>query len=140
MGTRELNESEVAAFDSERRWLDDYLRHFGDEFALTRTPDDIPTLQSLLDIGPFASGDTGSLEALGGALGDVVCDALTMRWVVVDDEYGSDFAIQYGQVPVYAFPRDMIVKRVESGEQINVTDLYEGLISALREQLAAHLN
>jgi hypothetical protein len=31
----------------------------------------------------------------------------------------------------------MIVKRVESGDVINMTELYHGVISALEEQIAA---
>jgi hypothetical protein len=32
----------------------------------------------------------------------------------------------------------MIVKRVETGDMINLTELYDGVISALREQIAQH--
>lgn len=93
MKIRELDDTEQSGFDSERRWLNDNLRQFGDELVLRKTPDDIATLQSLLDVEPFASGDEGSLEVLGAALGDIICATLDMRWVVVEDEHGIDFAI-----------------------------------------------
>ena len=135
MKVRDLNQVEQTGFDSEQLWLEEYLRQFGDEFSLQRTPDDIPTLQSLLDLEPFSSGDEQALEILGAALGDVVCSALDMHWVVVDDEYGTDFAIQYRDIKVFAFPRDMIVKRVEAEEMINMTEIYNDLLAALREQI-----
>jgi hypothetical protein len=135
MEVRQLNEIETAGFDSEREWLGDLLRQFGDEFALKRLPEDIPTLQSLLDVEPFASGDEGALEALGSALGDVIANTLGLDWVVITDEHGSDFAIKHPVKVVMAFPRDMIVKRVENGEEINLTELYHGVIAALREQI-----
>jgi hypothetical protein len=135
MEIRALNESECAGFDSERQWLHDFLCHFGEEFALKRLPEDIPTLQSLLDAEPFASGDEASLEVLGAAFGDVVATTLGLNWVVVTDEQGSDFAIKHPEKMVLAFPRDMIIKRVEQGEEINLTELYHGVISALREQI-----
>jgi hypothetical protein len=58
-----------------------------------------------------------------------------MQWVVVDDEYGTDFAIQHRDIKVFAFPRDMIVKRVEAEEMINLTEIYNDLLAALREQI-----
>src|SRR5687768_14709261 len=95
MEIRQLNETETAEFSSERKWLNKILRHFGDEFALTRLPEDIPNLQSLLDVEPFASGDEAALEALGSAFGNVVANTLGLDWVVFTDEHGSDFAIKH---------------------------------------------
>ena len=137
MQIRPLNSSEIAGFDSERNWLDDLLRHVGPEHMLQRTPNDIPTLQSLLDAKPFSTGDEASLELLGSAFGDVVATALGFDWVVATDEYGSDFAIKHPSKMILAFPRDMIVKRVESGDVINLTELYHGVLAALEEQVAA---
>ena len=134
--TRPLNATEIAGFDAERKWLDDFLGQFGSEFALNRGLDDIPTLQSLLDAQPFASGDEASLEVLGAAFGDVIAVALGFDWVVVTDEQGSDFAIKHPTKMVLAFPRDMIVKRVENGDELNLTDLYLGVVAKLREQIA----
>ncbi|WP_222435946.1 DUF3806 domain-containing protein [Rubripirellula tenax] len=137
MESRPLNETEIAGFDSERKWLDDFLSHFGPEHTLRRTPNDIPTLQSLLDAKPFSTGDEASLEVLGSALGDVVAATLGFDWVVATDEHGSDFAIKHPSKMVLAFPRDMIVKRVESGAILNLTELYLGVVAALEEQVAA---
>lgn len=135
MEIRPLEPSEVDGFDSERQWLADLLGRFGAEFLLKRSPDDIPTLQSLLDAEPFASGDEASLEVLGAAFGDVVADTLGFDWVVVNDEHGTAFAIKHPTKMVIAFPRDMIVKRVENGEEINLTELYHGVVDALRQQI-----
>jgi hypothetical protein len=135
METPPLDAHEIAGFDSERRWLAEFLGRFGNEFLLTRKPEDLPTLQSLLDAQPFASGDEASLEVLGAAFGDVVAETLGFQWVAVDDEYGADFAIKHPTKMVFAFPRDMIVKRVENGEEIDLTALYHGVIAALREQI-----
>ncbi len=44
MDFRVLDDTEIAGFAFERKWLDDFLRQFGPEHVLTRTPDDIPTL------------------------------------------------------------------------------------------------
>lgn len=135
METRPLNSNEIARFESERTWLANYLKQFGTEFLLNRTPADIPTLQSLLDAQPFASGDEASLQVLGAAFGDVVAETLGLDWVVVKDEHGTDFAIKHPTKEVFAFPRDMIVKRVENGDEINLTELFEGVVSALGQKI-----
>ena len=135
MQTRPLDPNELAGFDRERRWLAEILGRFGSEFLLTRKPEDIPTLQSLLDAEPFSSGNEASLEALGGALGDVIAETLGFEWVVVEDEYGPDFAIKHPTMMLLAFPRDMIIKRVENQEVISLTEIYYGVIEALRDQL-----
>lgn len=68
MEVRQLNENETSGFESERKWLDKILRHFGDEFALKRLPEDIPTLQSLLGVEPetpqFSRGPAGKIRPL----------------------------------------------------------------------------
>ncbi len=38
---------------------------------------------------------------------------------------------------ILAFPRDMIVKRVENGDVIDMTELYHGVVAALEEQITA---
>lgn len=137
MNIRALDDTEVAGFDSERKWLDDFLRYFGPEHLLKRTPDDIPTLQSLLDVKPFSTGEEAALEILGAAFGDVVAATFGFEWVVATDEYGADFAIKHPSKMILAFPRDMIVKRVETGDVINLTELYHSVIAAIKEQIDA---
>lgn len=137
MKTRPLDSKELAALESERSWLRDVIDQFGTEFRMTRQPADIPTLQSLLDISPFSSGDEDALITLGGAFGDVVAETLGLDWVVVEDEYGIDFAIKHPTKMVVAFPLTMILKRVEDGEEINLTELYHGVVAAMRQQIAA---
>ncbi|EMI19782.1 hypothetical protein RMSM_03292 [Rhodopirellula maiorica SM1] len=65
----------------------------------------------------------------------MIATRLGFEWVVATDEQGSDFAIKHPSLMVLAFPRDMIVKWVETGEAINMTELYHGVVSALEEQI-----
>ncbi|WP_158222846.1 DUF3806 domain-containing protein [Rhodopirellula sp. MGV] len=136
MEIRDLSAEEIEGLNEERKWLDDLLRQFGPEHVLNRTVDDVATLQSLLEVDPFATGDEDSLEILGAAFGDVIAATLGLEWVVVTDEYGTDFAIKHPTKFVLAYPRDMIIRRVEAGEVINLTDLYEGVVDALEKQIA----
>lgn len=137
MKTRPLDPKELGALEGERKWLCDFIDQFGTEFRMTRQPADIPTLQSLLDISPFAKGDEDALMTLGAAFGDVIAETLGFDWVIVEDEYGIDFAIKHPTKMVVAFPMTMILKRVEQGEEINLTELYPGVIDALQRQIEA---
>lgn len=137
MKTRPLDSKEIASLESERNWLRNFIDRFGTEFRMTRQPADIPTLQSLLEISPFSSGDEDALITLGGAFGDVIAETLSLDWVIVEDEYGSDFAIKHPTKMVVAFPLTMILKQVEQGEEINLTELYHGVVEALRQQIEA---
>ena len=54
-------------------------------------------------------------------------------WWMIDDEYGRDPAVRYLQSSLTFHPQDMLIKRIERGEKVDVTELYEGLRSQLQE-------
>lgn len=123
MKARPLNDLERDGMAAERRWIDDLLAGFGSDVRLTGSTDDIPTLHTLLDRGPFTDDATGELELLGGAFGDVLANQVGLCWVVYEDEMGADFALQLGARDFFVFPRDMLVKRIEAGEPASKIDL-----------------
>jgi Domain of unknown function (DUF3806) len=47
--------------------------------------------------------------------------------LIVEDEHGRDPAIRYAETSVILFPLTMISKRIESGERVDVFDLYNGM-------------
>lgn len=67
--------------------------------------------------------ETWKLQSLGVVLGDVMSRMMSLPWVVVDDEYGHDPALDFGGVGNLLFPLTMISKRVEAGENVNVYEL-----------------
>jgi hypothetical protein len=54
-------------------------------------------------------------------------------WWMVQDEYGRDPAIRHQRTTLLAFPRSMLSKRVEDGESIDVSELYDQLRGRLVE-------
>jgi hypothetical protein len=54
-------------------------------------------------------------------------------WWMVQDEYGRDPAIRFRRTTLLAFPRTMLSKRVEDGESIDVSGLYDQLRGRLSE-------
>ena len=72
------------------------------------------------------------LVAFGTVLGDALCGSLSMQWVRVDDDYGSDLALRLGDTSLTVFPRDMVVKRVEQDEHPDLQHLHDGVVEAIQ--------
>lgn len=70
--------------------------------------------------------DTWKLQALGVVLGDAMALQYRLRWVEVEDEWGTDPALLLGGAPgeeAYAFPLTMIAKRRQEGQDVDLQTL-----------------
>jgi hypothetical protein len=140
MKVRQLDANERAGMAAERAWTNDLLAGFGSNVRLTATKQDIPTIHSLLDNGPYTENVAGEVEILGGIFGDIIATEFGMSWVVIEDEEGTCFALQYRAEPIFIFPRSMILKRVEDGDDIksiNLEVMLENLCRAIEAQTRA---
>jgi hypothetical protein len=54
-------------------------------------------------------------KKLGAAFGEFLVEQKEFRWVVVTDEYGTEYAVRCNIGEVTAFPRASIEKRIEDG-------------------------
>lgn len=134
--TRPLNPEERATLDGATAWVNELLeKEFKTKIRLTGTRGDIPNLHTMLSEGPYTADPNAELKTFGIVFGQVLAREIPMRWVVYQDEQGSDFALQYQDLELFAFPCDMIVKRVEEGEDVNEVNL-EAMLENLREALA----
>lgn len=65
---------------------------------------DLSAIQSVLDAGTFERDATYTLQSLGMALGKVFIEQHSgFDWWMVEDEYGRDPAIRFGQTSLLAF-------------------------------------
>jgi hypothetical protein len=87
------------------------------------------TLRALLEAQVFRADQTYELQSMGIVLGDVFVQDMGFRWVMVQDEYGRDPAVRFGDTSVILFPLTMISKRIEAGEKVDIFDLYNGVAS-----------
>jgi len=101
--------------------------------SLTRTKKDLPLLQRLIDEKAFQKSQTYELQSLGVAFGDVLARELSLHWVMVTDEYGSDPTLRFKNTTINMNALTMISKRVERGEDVDVARL----LQQSREGLAA---
>ena len=100
--------------------------------GLTRSKSDLPILQELIDRNVFDKSQTYKLQCLGVTFGDVLASELSLRWVMVTDEFGTDPTLRFKQTTLQVNALTMISKRVERGERINLSEL----MRITREQLA----
>jgi hypothetical protein len=141
METRPLDTDERENLSTQRAWINALLADTAaaaTSAPLRGTREDIPTLHSLLAHGPYTEDAEAELQLFGTAFGDVVASELDMAWVVVTDEFGTDFALQPAgaSTPFFIFPQDMLIKRVENGEPVDEIDLdvrLAGLASELQQ-------
>jgi Domain of unknown function (DUF3806) len=101
--------------------------------ALTKTVADLPLLQRLVDDKAFGKTQTYKLQSLGVAFGDVLATELTLRWVMVTDEYGTDPTLRLKDSSVQINALSMISKRIETDRDVNLSEL----LRISREQLKA---
>jgi hypothetical protein len=93
--------------------------------SLTKSKTDLALLQKLVDDGVPSKSETYKLQSLGLVLGEVFAKELELHWVIVEDEYGRDLALQYEKSSMIVFPLTMISKRIEKGEKPKLSSLFE---------------
>jgi hypothetical protein len=88
----------------------------------------VKLLQLIVDSGQIPVEETVKLQCLGTYLGQAIVERTGWKWCVVEDEYGTDLAIQIPGKTAWIFPVTMISKRIEDGEQCDVSDLFNNVI------------
>ena len=73
----------------------------------------------------ISEADTYQLHSLGIFFGDALAQELNLHWVVVEDEFGQDPALQLEHTCLLLFPKTMLSRRMETGEHIDVFALFE---------------
>ena len=101
---------------------------------LTGRQPDLDLLQRLLDDRVLHKTELVQLQSLGLVLGNVLVEELGFRWVMVEDEYGRDPALQLWGTSMVAFPLTMISKRVERGEAMDLRRLFNSIRDDAKER------
>jgi hypothetical protein len=64
------------------------------------------------------------IEILGAYLGNKLIVDFQMEWVVVKDEYGTDFAVRAKKYEVLSFPFSSVAKRIENNQYDFMAGVY----------------
>jgi len=117
----ELSQEDSVRLERQRNVIAAVAKRRYDRAALTKTKADLDVLQRLLDDRAFSKTQTYELQCLGVVLGDVLASELPLRWMMVTDEYGTDPTLRYKDTTIQINALTMISKRVERGEDIDVS-------------------
>lgn len=73
------------------------------------------------------------VEIVGGYLGNKCVADLEMEWILLTDQYGSDYAVRGVKNEVTSFPFAAVQKRIDD----NKHDFVYGIYYAIKQQLAS---
>lgn len=121
----ELEEADKQRLQEQTEVVQKLLTEHFDNAGLNGSQDDLATLQAIIDEKLFQPDQTYELQCLGIVLGNVLSQQPGLHWIMVEDEYGRDPAIQYEQTSLILFPLTMISKRIEDGVPANVQELFD---------------
>lgn len=70
------------------------------------------------------------VDGLGAAFGEYLVDTHEFCWVVVDDEYGTIYAVRHNETETIAYPTASVEKRIDDG----ITEFFIGLYHVILDQ------
>src|SRR5215470_6630523 len=116
----ELTPQDKARLDQQRGLVAAAAKQRYGTAILSRTKNDLPILQRLIDDKVFNKSQTFELQSLGVVFGDVLASELDLRWVMITDEYGTDPTLRFKNTSININALTMVSKRVERDEPVNV--------------------
>jgi hypothetical protein len=88
---------------------------------------DLAYFQALVDQRVLRPEQTEEWQALGVVFGDLLVNEFGLRWVSYEDELGASKALRWRKTDNFVFPVTVFSKRVQFGEKIDVTEIYNTL-------------
>lgn len=124
------SEDEVWLFRAEAHILGLMHAYYGlGEFA--RSKSDLDHLQRLIDDDLVTAKHLLEAQCIGVVLGNLFVAKSSMRWRRVVNEFGDMIALHSDVICVTLYSLTMILKRLEGGSRINLSALYEDLVTSL---------
>jgi hypothetical protein len=127
-----LSVEDVQNLDRARDWLKGHFTEGANEKYAT-LEDKLRLLDTILGEGWVKPDETNKLQSLGVGFGDALVQKLGMEWAMVEDEFGRDPSIIFPGTKLMAHPLSAISKRIESGEELDVYDLFNGFCERLTQ-------
>ena len=93
-------------------------------------------LQALLDRGLVQPDNLLLARGLGVVLGDALtCELDDMDWHMVSDDWGTDPVVRFRDSSIQVGARDMVLKRLEDGQAVDLVQLLDGVVSHLQPMI-----
>ena len=124
-----FGEEDTDRINNCREWL---VGHYDDATLYESIDGKLNLIQTILDKGWVNVDETWKLQSLGVAFGDALVQEVDeLVWVMVEDEFGRDPALQWLSTNVLTFPLTSISKRIEDGDTVDVKQLFVGFQRAI---------
>jgi hypothetical protein len=134
---RDLNEDELDWLAAQRDRVEVLFAGNAEALAEYQTdPGKLAVIRAVLNAKAFRPDQTFELQGLGVIFGDVLASQLGMQWRVLEDELGASPCLVLPGTSIVLFPQTMISKRIERGEELEVLDLLNEIVSKVEEILA----
>jgi hypothetical protein len=127
----ELSARELQQLEAQREVVQELLRDRYDVFALPALRSDLPVLQQIIDDAAFEPDQVYEWSCVGIVFGGVLASELGLGWCAYSDEQGCEPALRLGDSSITLFPRSMILKRIEAGEEIDLDTFIENLADGI---------
>ena len=132
----ELTERELHGLEEQRQVVRDVLQSRYDVFTLPTLRADLPVLQQLIEDRAFSPEQEYEWSSVGVVFGDVLASELGLDWCAYCDEQGAEPALRLGESSITLYPRSMILKRIERGDEMELDAFIDNLAESI-EQLKA---
>ncbi len=123
----ELTEKDKERLEQSRKFVRDTIKLNFPQEHLKGDITDIDLLQKLVNKKVFSQKQTYKLQSLGVAFGDILCNELDAKWIMVRDEYGYEPTVSIREINGYKVTINaltVISKRVEENREVDLKSLY----------------
>lgn len=98
-----FTKQDIQALDKQRATIEKYLADASSKEKFKTPVGKLGTLRALIEGKVFKADQTYELQSMGVVLGDVFVQDMGFHWIMVQDEYGKDPAIQYKDTTVILY-------------------------------------
>jgi Domain of unknown function (DUF3806) len=131
----ELTEDDQNRLADQRSEVEKYLANEDSERKYKTPGGKLGIIRALLQANTFKREQTYELQCLGIVLGDAFVQELGWEWIMVEDDDGRDPAVSVPGTSIIIYPLTMISKRIERGEEVDVFDLFNGIVEMVEDQI-----
>lgn len=124
-----LTEADLRRLQEQRAVVEKFLADDALRQKYQRAAGKLGTIHAVFQANVFKPNQTRELQCLGIVLGDAFVQELKGQWVMVEDQYGRDPAVRLPGTTILLFPLTMLSKRVEEGENVDVFQLFGGVVA-----------
>jgi hypothetical protein len=131
---RELNQEDIEWLAAQRQRTEKLIEGNADAQAKYQTSaGKLGVIRAVLDAKAFRADQTFELQGLGIILGDALAKELGMKWMMVEDQYGTSPCLVLEGTSIVLYPQTMISKRIERGETLDVFELFNWTAAKVAE-------